>query len=135
MPGERLINITVSDGVFSSSAVIFINVVALNNNPPQITFSGNSNISFIEGQTSGIPLGLHLSPVISDSDDNNLFPMHSAVVELLHINDGEYEELGFDSNIISALGISVNSKSFHLYNEITFSFSHSIHPLQEQTIV
>ena len=108
--GERLVNITVSDGVFESSAVIAIDVVALNNHPPEITFSGTSNITFTEGETEAISLGSLLAPVITDPDNNALFLMQSAMVQLLHATDGEFEELNFDADTVGALGISVNRK-------------------------
>ena len=111
--GERLIEITISDGIFQSSVTIAVDVVALNNHPPQIIFSGSSNITFTEGETQPIPLGNLLAPIISDADSNTIFLMQSAVVELLHATDGEQEEL--NSDIDSALGISVNRKPLPLY--------------------
>ena len=119
--GERLVNITVSDGVFESSAVIPIDVVALNNHPPQITFSGTSNITFTEGETEAITLGSLLAPVVSDPDNNALFFMQSAAVQLLHATDGEFEELNFDTDTVATLGISVNRKSLLYYGSLNVS--------------
>ena len=108
--GERLVLIVVSDGIFESAASIAIDVVALNNHPPQISFSGSFNVTFTEGQTEPISLGSLLAPVVSDPDNNTLFLMQTAVVQLLQATDGEFEELNFDPEAVSAPGISVNRK-------------------------
>ena len=106
--GDRLINISISDGIFESFVTVTISVIAINNNPPVIRFTGSSNISFMEGATVPLLLGSVLAPVISDADNNAVFLMESASVELLNAIDGLNEELNYNTEILDLLAITVN---------------------------
>ena len=105
--GERLVKITTSDGVFQSSIIITIDVVIVNNNPPQVTFAGSTNISFTEGATVPVSLG---PVVVSDDDNNDVFLMESATVVLINGVDGVNESLIFDTEVVASLGITVSGK-------------------------
>ena len=107
--GERFIIITVSDGASQSSIVITVNVEILNNNPPEISFAGSSNVSFMEGSTVPLPIGSILRAVINDADNNEVFLMEHAVVQLLEgVVDGLDEVLHYDRDTVEALGIRVD---------------------------
>lgn len=81
----------------------------LNNNPPEITFVGSSEISFMEGASVPLALGSVVLPVISDADNTDVFPMESASVELDGAMDGMDELLTYDRDTLSALNITVNN--------------------------
>ena len=106
--GERLIRVTISDGTSQSSIIITVNVVILNNHPPDINFAGSSNVSFTEDTPVPLALGSLLLPVISDTDSNGIFLMESARVELLGAVNGMDEMLTYDISTVNALGITVN---------------------------
>jgi Notch-like protein len=110
--GERLVRITVSDGTSQSSIIITIDVEILNDSPPEIRFAGSSNVSFTEGSTVPLPLGSVLMAVISDADNNDVFLMESASVQLFQgAVDGLDEVIDYDRNTVNALGISVDETS------------------------
>ena len=112
--GERLVTITISDGISESSVTITVDVQPLNNHPPAIVFAGSSNISFTEGETTPNTLGALLSLRVTDPDNNTLFLMQSATVELVSALDGNHEELNIDVEAAHALGIVVERKLKHM---------------------
>ena len=107
--GERFIKITVSDGASQSSIVITIDVQILNNNPPEISFAGSSNVSFVEGSTVPLAIGSILKAVINDADNNDVFLMEYASVQLHEgVVNGLDEVLNYDRDTVEALGIRVD---------------------------
>ena len=118
IPGERLIIIAVSDEISQSSATIAVDVHPINNYPPEIAFTGGTNIVFTEGETSPIMLGAILAPVVTDPDNTTLFLMQSAVIELLNALDESDEILDIDTEAVRTLGISISGKSPHSENYI-----------------
>ena len=112
--GERRVMIIISDGFFQSAIIISVDVIILNNNPPEISFSGSSNISFTEETAAPVALGSLLAPVISDRDDNDVFLMASAGVELQHTIDTYHEVLQYNRELVESLGIRVDGMSMTL---------------------
>lgn len=106
--GERLIKITISDGLLQFSTIITIEVVIINDNAPEILFAGSSNISFMEGAPVPLMLGSVLLPVISDADDTDLFLMESATVELEGAMDGIQEILTYHMDTLNSLNITIS---------------------------
>ena len=134
MVGDRQINIRISDGMFESSATVTVNVVPLNNNPPEIRFAGSSIVSFTEGSTAPVQLGSLLAPVISDADNNTLFLMERASVQLLNDIDGLDEVLHFNAEIVHSLAISVDRMLLY-YFILPFHSCSFFHRLSSQPIV
>lgn len=57
LPGQREIVVTASDGVYSDSLSLFVDVVVVNDNPPVLSFGGLDTAVFVEGSTSPVPIG------------------------------------------------------------------------------
>lgn len=101
--GERLISITVSDGIFQSTIVISIHVQILNNNPPEIAFNGSSTLTFTEGSMAALPVGSLVQVLVTDADNNDVFLMQRASVVLHGVADGESESIGVPPDTVAAL--------------------------------
>lgn len=106
-----MIKITISDGLLQFSIIITIDVMIINNNAPEIIFSGSSNISFMEGRSVPLVLGSVLLPVVSDEDNTDIFLMESATVELEGAIDGMDEMLTYDMDTLNSLNITVSGMS------------------------
>lgn len=57
VPGQREIVVTASDGVFTDSLSLFVDVVIVNNNAPGLSFGGRDIATFVEGAASPSPIG------------------------------------------------------------------------------
>ena len=57
LPGQREIAVTASDGIFSDSLTLLVDVVIVNDNPPILSFGGPDTALFVEGSTSPVPIG------------------------------------------------------------------------------
>lgn len=55
--GTREILVTASDGIYTSNVSIMVDVMILNNNPPNIFFGGVSTADFVEGSTEPLRIG------------------------------------------------------------------------------
>lgn len=58
LPGLRKVIITASDGVYTDTLSIYVNVVIENNNPPELSFDGNRRARFIEGSARPLRIGI-----------------------------------------------------------------------------
>ena len=56
LPGLREITIVASDGIYSATISVFVDVRILNNNSPGLSFVGQDSVNFIEG-SSPLPIG------------------------------------------------------------------------------
>ncbi len=92
MPGDRVVTITATDEDFQANISLTITVVVLNNNPPNVSFGGDSRLVYLEGSAVSLPVGNMFRPRITDLDNNDLFPMEGAVVQLAFGVDGESSE-------------------------------------------
>lgn len=139
LPGQREIIITASDGLFTDTISLYIEVEVLNNNAPELSFEGRDTASFVEGTTSPVPIGTMIKPLlqltiepnvistylysssigmvyqplIRDADNNNVFFMESASVSLLGATDSDEEFIGISAvnvNGLQSLGISVTGR-------------------------
>ena len=57
LPGQREIIVTASDGVFTDSLSLLVDVVIVNDNAPDLTFGGRDTATFVEGSASPSPIG------------------------------------------------------------------------------
>lgn len=64
IPGVRQVTITASDGDFTASVVVMVQVVILNNNPPVISLEGPVSAVFVEGSTLPLPIGMFVCIIV-----------------------------------------------------------------------
>ncbi len=57
LPGRREIVLVASDGVYSDTVSLFVDVVIVNNNPPDLSFEGRDTAIFVEGSALASPIG------------------------------------------------------------------------------
>ena len=62
LPGQRQIIVTASDGIYTDSLSVFIDVQILNNNSPQLSLGGRDTANFVEGAVS-VPIGMFIMHV------------------------------------------------------------------------
>lgn len=111
--GERVIRITASDGTSEATLEITVDVQILNNNPPLLTFNGQSLATFVDGSSMPLEIGQIFQPNISDADNNDIFPMVQATIWLQNAPDGDLEALQVDNvqvEQIQSLGIEIERK-------------------------
>lgn len=58
LPGQREIVVTAYDGVFSDSVSLFVDVVILNDNAPELSFGGRNTAVVVEKDTIISPIGM-----------------------------------------------------------------------------
>uniref|UniRef100_A0A1X7V4J9 Cadherin domain-containing protein n=1 Tax=Amphimedon queenslandica TaxID=400682 RepID=A0A1X7V4J9_AMPQE len=103
LPGPRELTITATNGAFPSSSVsTIINVIPINNNPPMLSFGGNTEAVFTEaaGSATVLPVGAINQPVITDYDNNEIFFIHEATVRLVGALDGTSEKLNLSMSFL-----------------------------------
>lgn len=107
LPGQRVITVTVSDGLFSSSVTVSVTVDIINNNPPRVHV-GRPLVTFVEGSPSPLAVGTAAMVTITDGDNEDVLPMMSANVTLLGTVDGDVESLGvMNETALELLGLGV----------------------------
>ena len=102
LPGERNITITASDGMLPPvSLQLIIEVQILNNNAPQMSFAGKTTVTYNETDESSavLAVGSLMQPVISDADNNDVFFMNGAIVNLVNAVDEMNEQLGIAGSL------------------------------------
>ena len=122
--------ITVSDGRYSATLTLTVNVQILNNRAPQLSFLGPSVAMFVENSSQPLPVGSIFQPDISDADNNAVFLMAGATVLLLDTPDGSLEGLGVPGTaitILAGLNISIQGKLMvNSKNELIYVLTSSL---------
>eukprot|EP00118_Oscarella_pearsei_P001166 m.6762 g.6762 ORF g.6762 m.6762 type:complete len:1095 (+) comp16823_c0_seq1:241-3525(+) len=108
-PLTRTVNFSVSDWDFTSSALVQITIINVNDKP-LVTFDGNtsSTVYFTEGDPS-LPLASHVN--VSDSDHKTLA---RAIVNLTNGYTGDVLNIANESGNAIAVAPSANSTSLEL---------------------
>ena len=107
LPGQRVITVTVSDGLFSASVTVSVTVDIINNNPPRLHV-GLPLVTFVEGSPSPLAVGTAAMVTITDGDNEDVLPMMSANVTLLGTVDGDVESLGvMNETALELLGLGI----------------------------
>lgn len=117
MPGPRELTITATNGAFPPSSVsTIINVIPINNNPPLLSFGGTAEAVYTEaaGSATVLLIGAINQPLITDSDNNEIFFIHEATVGLVGALDGTSERLNLSmSSLLDGLNATGTYTSVH----------------------
>ena len=101
--GLRVISIIPVDMPRNCTPVeVVVNIIPVNDNPPQLLLVGNSTLEY-EEESGELAFADEAGLMVSDLDHNALFPMQSATVVLNGTLDGPGSELlGYDGSLLPA---------------------------------
>ena len=110
LPGERVIIVAVSDGLFTASITVSVTVDIINNNPPRLDVV-LPLITFVEGSPSPLALGAIAGVTITDGDNEDILLMMNANVSLVGTVDSGVESLGVrNETALELLGLAVSGE-------------------------
>lgn len=110
LPGERVITVAVSDGLFTASITVLVTVDIINNNPPRLDVV-LPLVTFVEGSPSPLAVGAIAGVTITDGDNEDILPMMNASVSLVGTVDGDVESLGVrNETALELLGLGVSGE-------------------------
>ena len=107
----RIITIAPMDMMVNCSMVdLIINVLPVNDNPPDLVLSRGNTLQYLE-ESGALAFAAEAGLMVSDPDHNTLFPMRAATVELSGILDameGASEMLQYNTSALPA-GVAATS--------------------------
>lgn len=108
--GTRHVEITQFSDVPECSAIeLEINVMLVNDNPPELILNETDTLFYVE-ESGDLHFAIEAGLEVVDLDHNSLFRMESATVTLVGASDLGMEHLGFDSDQLPA-NVSVTAST------------------------